>query len=595
MSTATQDIYDLANIFRIQSIEMVEVTAAGHPTSCASMAELIATVFFHPEVGMRFDPQDPRALTNDKFVLSKGHAAPILYCAQAHAGSFPKEDLMKLRTIGSDLEGHPTPRLPFIDFATGSLGQGLNNACGVAYSMKYFEKRDARVYTLCGDGELAEGSNWEALHFASLYKLNNYVVILDANRLGQSMPTSLEHHLEIYEARAKAFGFHTLVIDGHNVEEIVAALKTVETQTDKPTFIVAKTFKGKGCIEGIEDSPVWHGKPFGGKSKATIDHIKAQIKNPAVHLVPRSPVKEEIKEEVITHTVGELTYTQGQMISTRLAFGNILKKMGDKDKRIIGVDADVKNSTFSCKLKEAHPDQFIDCYIAEQNMVGVSVGVSKRQRIPFASTFATFFTRAADHIRMGVVSQANVKYVGTHVGISIGTDGPSQMGLEDISLFRGLPHALVFYPTDAIAMEHAMVHAVNYNGPVFIRTNRPDTPIIYDNHETFAIGDNKIVKRNPAAQITIIAAGVTLNEALFAVETLAAEGIHVNLIDLFCVKPINPENIRNLATQTNNTILVVEDHYPEGGLTDAVRGAVSTDGFKIHQLAVMDVPRSGQP
>jgi len=225
MSTVTQDLYDLANIFRIQSIEMVEVTQAGHPTSCSSMAEIIATLFFHPEVGMKFDPQHPRELTNDKFVLSKGHAAPILYCAWSHAGTVPKEDLMKLRTLGSDLEGHPTPRLSFIDFATGSLGQGLNNACGVAYSMKYMEKRDTRVYTLVGDGELAEGSNWEALHFASLYKLNNFVVILDCNRLGQSMPTSLEHHLEIYEARAKAFGFNTLVIDGHNVEEITAALK----------------------------------------------------------------------------------------------------------------------------------------------------------------------------------------------------------------------------------------------------------------------------------------------------------------------------------------------------------------------------------
>lgn len=247
-------------------------------------------------------------MTNDKFVLSKGHAAPILYCAWAHAGAFPKEDLMKLRTIGSDLEGHPTPRLPFIDFATGSLGQGLNNACGVAYSMKIMEKRDARVVTVVGDGELAEGSNWEALHFASLYNLNNFIVILDCNRLGQSMPTSLEHHLEIYEARVKAFGFNTLVIDGHKIEEIVEALKSAHAQTDKPTFIIAKTFKGKGMIEGIEDSPVWHGKPLGTHSKANVEHIKSQIKNPAVHFVPRAPVKEEIKEEVVHHTVPELHY-----------------------------------------------------------------------------------------------------------------------------------------------------------------------------------------------------------------------------------------------------------------------------------------------
>lgn len=348
-------------------------------------------------------------------------------------------------------------------------------------------------------------------------------------------------------------------------------------------------------IDGVEDSPSWHGKPLGTHSKSIIDHIRAQIKNPDVHLIPRVPVKEELKEDIIHHTVGELSYKKGEKISTRLAFGNILKRMGDKDKRVIGIDADVKNSTFSIKLKEAHPDQFIDCYIAEQNMVGVAVGTSKRHKIPFASTFATFFTRAADHIRMGVVSQANVKYVGTHVGVSIGTDGPSQMGLEDISLFRGLPHALVFYPSDAVSMEHAMVHAVNYDGPVFIRCNRPDTPVLYDNSETFAIGDNKILRTHELAKVTIVAAGITLNESLEAANTLEAEGIHVNIIDLFSIKPLNAENIRQCAHRTNGVILCVEDHYPEGGLTDAVRAACSLDGFKIHQLAVMDVPRSGQP
>ena len=389
------------------------------------MAEIITTLFFHPEVGMRFNPNDPRDLSNDKFVLSKGHAAPILYAAWAHTGIFPKEDLMKLRTIGSDLEGHPTPRLSFVDFATGSLGQGMNNASGVAYSMKYFEKRHTKVYTLVGDGELAEGSNWEALHFAFIHKLDNFVGILDCNRLGQSDATSLAHHLEIYEARIKAFGFYVQVIDGHNVEEIAAALKNAQAHEGGPSFIIAKTFKGKGCVDGIEDSLVLHGKPFGTHSKNVIDHIKSLIKNPDVHLTVREPVIEETKEEIIEHSVGELHYKLGEKISTRMAFGNILKKLGDKDKLIVGLDADVKNSTFTDKLKAAHPDQFIDCYIAEQSMAGVACGVSKRHRVPFAATFAAFWTRAADHIRMGAISQANVKYIGTHAGISIGTDGPS--------------------------------------------------------------------------------------------------------------------------------------------------------------------------
>lgn len=572
---------------------MTDASGSGHPTSCASMAEITATIFFHPEVGMRFDPKHPRDPSNDKFILSKGHAAPILYAAWAEAGFVDKADLLNLRKYGNDLEGHPTPRLEFVDVATGSLGQGLNAGVGMAYSMKNFEKSNNRVYCLIGDAEMQEGSNWEAMNFASYYKLDNVIAMVDCNRLGQSASTSLDHNVEAHAARFKAFGFNTLIVDGHDVDAIVGALKSAYENTGSPTGIIFKTFKGKGLGEKYEDLQPWHGKPI--KNPEVIDMLNAAIKNQDAAIEPRKPDEEVKFPEAVVHTVGELNYELGKKIATRATFGESLKKLGEADSRIIGVDADVKNSTMAIKLFETHPEQFINCFVAEQNMVGVSLGAGVRGRIPFCATFGAFYTRAADHIRMAAVSFSNIKFVGTHVGVSIGADGPSQMGLEEIGLFRAIPNCTIFYPSDAVSFEWAMVLAANTHGNFYLRANRPETPVLYSNTETFEIGQSKIIKQGDSDKITIIGAGATLNEAVEASKTLEGEGINVTIVDLFCVKPIDSATIIAAAKKTNDTILVVEEHYPEGGCAEAIRSATSLEGIKVHSLNVMEIPRSGQP
>lgn len=352
-------LQDVAHRMRIDSIKMTDASNSGHPTSCSSMAELISTIFFHPD-GMNFNPHDPRSFSNDKFVLSKGHAAPILYSAWSEAGHVKKEDLLRLRKIDCDLEGHPTPRLDFIDVATGSLGQGLNAACGMAYSMKYFEKVSNRVFALMGDGEMAEGSNWEAMNFASYYKLDNLIAIVDVNRLGQSDKTSLEHEIKTYKDRFTAFGFDTITIDGHSIKEIIGALSKAKKAKGKPTAIIAKTFKGKYFINSIEDSIGWHGKPLGKESTAVIEDIEKLIKNPETKLTPTLPKSKASKPTIMSLAVPEMTYNKGDKVSTRKAFGDCLKLLGEKCEYIVGVDADVKNSTFLEFLKKSKPDQFID-------------------------------------------------------------------------------------------------------------------------------------------------------------------------------------------------------------------------------------------
>ena len=589
----TETLQDIANKLRATSIKMTDASGSGHPTSCASMAEITATCFFHPEVGMRFYPKNPRSPANDKFILSKGHAAPILYAAWAEAGYVDKAELMNLRKFGCDLEGHPTPRLAFVDVATGSLGQGLNAGVGMAYSIKNFEKRENKVFVLIGDAEMQEGSNWEAMNFASYYKLDNVIAMVDCNRLGQSAATSLEHQFEVYGARFESFGFHTQIVDGHDVDAIAAALKVAHETEGKPSAIIFKTFKGKGCGEEVEDHQPWHGKPL--KNDKVIEAIEARIKDKDATMVPRAPA-EEVKElEPFTHAAPSLSYTLGEKIATRATFGAALKRLGDENPRIIGLDADVKNSTMAIKLFEAHPDQFVNCFVAEQNLVGVSLGVGARGYVPFCATFGTFFTRAADHIRMAAVSFANIKFVGTHVGVSIGADGPSQMGLEDIALFRAIPDATVFYPSDAVSMEWAMQIAANTKGIFYIRANRPATPVVYENTETFAIGQSKIVKQADTDKVTVVAAGATFGEAIAAHETLAAEGISFTLVDLFSVKPVDKDTILSAASKTGGTVLVVEEHYPEGGCAEAVRSALALEDVKVHSLNVMEIPRSGQP
>nr|XP_018899753.1 PREDICTED: transketolase-like protein 2 isoform X2 [Bemisia tabaci] len=591
-----QDLKDLANKLRLDSIDATNSSKSGHPTSCSSMAEIMSVLFFHT---MKYKLSEPRDASNDRFVLSKGHAAPILYAAWAEAGLFPVSDLKNLRKIDSDLEGHPTPRLNFIDVGTGSLGQGLSVACGMAYVGKYFDKASYRVYCLIGDGESAEGSIWEAMHFASYYKLDNLCAIFDVNRLGQSEAASLGHNMEAYRKRAEAFGFNAIVVDGHDVEELVKAFHEASVSKNKPTAILAKTFKGKNFPD-IEDLENWHGKPLGDKSNAVVEHLKNLIKNKGPFKINTA---KELVEDAPKISISNIklsappSYKLGENVATRLAYGTALAKIGSSNHRVIALDGDTKNSTFSDKLKKAHPEQYIECFIAEQNLVGVAIGCACRDRtVAFVSTFATFFTRAFDQIRMGAISQTNVNFAGSHCGVSIGEDGPSQMALEDIAMFRAIPGSTVFYPSDAVSTERAVELAANTKGICFIRTSRPETAVIYKNEEPFKIGQAKVVKQSANDQLLIIGAGVTLYEALAAADELAKAGIHARVIDPFTIKPIDAATIITNAKQAGGRIITVEDHYSQGGLGEAVQSAVALErDIIVHKLAVAAIPRSGPP
>ncbi|CAB3406904.1 unnamed protein product [Caenorhabditis bovis] len=591
-SQLRNDLEDAANRMRISSIEMTCASKSGHPTSSTSAAEIMATLFFHE---MRYDIAEPKSASADRFVLSKGHACPILYAAWEEAGLLSHKDVLSLRKIDSDIEGHPTPRLNFIDVATGSLGQGLGAAAGMAYVGKYIDKASYRVYCLLGDGESAEGSVWEAAAFASIYKLDNLVAIVDVNRLGQSQQTSLGHDMDTYKARFAAFGFNAIVVDGHNIDELLAAYETARNTKDKPTAILAKTLKGKG-IDNVENLDNWHGKPVPAE---TIESIRKRLHGSEKgKLVARKPVDDAPKIDL---NVGNIrmarpNYALGDKVATRAAYGTALAKLGDASPRVIGLDGDTKNSTFSDKLLKAHPEQFIECFIAEQNLVGVAVGAQCRDRtIPFTSTFAAFFTRATDQIRMAAVSFANLKCVGSHVGVSIGEDGPSQMALEDLAIFRAIPNSTVFYPTDAVSAERATELAANTKGIVFIRTSRPALPVLYENDEPFAIGKAKVLRKSDNDSVVLIGAGVTTYEALKAAEKLETEGIHATVIDPFTIKPLDSATIAEYAKKAGGKVLTVEDHYPAGGIGEAVSAALADLPIRVRSLCVRDVPRSGPP
>ncbi|XP_061668479.1 transketolase-like protein 2 [Syngnathoides biaculeatus] len=589
-----QALKDVANKLRIHSIKATCASNSGHPTSCCSAAEVMSVLFFH---AMRYKADDPRNACNDRFVLSKGHAAPILYAAWAEAGFLKESELLNLRKIESDLEGHPTPKLPFVDVATGSLGQGLSAACGMAYTGKYFDKSSYRVYCIMGDGECSEGSVWEAMAFASHYKLDNLVAIMDVNRLGQSEPAPLQHDMEIYHKRCEAFGWNTYVVDGHNVEELCKAFWNAKQFKGKPTCIVAKTFKGKG-LKGIEDHLNWHGKPI-PKDKVTelLKDIQDQIQLPNKTLLPELPEDDTAPADLTIIHLASPTYKKGEKMATRRAYGVALAKLGRTSNRVVALDGDTKNSTFSETFLKEFPDRFIECFIAEQNMVGVAIGCASRDRtVAFASTFATFLSRAYDQIRMGAISQSNVNLVGSHCGVSIGEDGPSQMALEDLAMFRAIPTCTVFYPSDAVSTERAVELAANTKGICFIRTSRPDTPVIYAPEEPFEIGVAKVVRQSNSDLVTVIGAGVTLHEALAAADVLEREGKNIRVIDPFTIKPLDADTILASAKATGGHIITVEDHYKEGGLGEAVLSAVGQEqGIVVTQLAVTSVPRSGKP
>ena len=585
IETDSELLKGIANQLRIHSIEATTAAGSGHPTSCCSAADLAAALFFGH---MKYDPKNPHYYNNDRFILSKGHAAPLLYAVWAENGFIPVAELTKLRQYGNDLEGHPTPRLAFADVATGSLGQGLGVGVGMALAARQ-DKLDYNTYVLMGDGEIAEGAVWEAASLAGIYKLNNLIAIVDANRLGQSQATAFGHDINVYRDRFKAFGWRVEEVDGHDVEEIIEVLGGIGLD-DKPLAIVAKTYKGAG-VSFLQDKEHWHGKPL-SQEEATkaVAELQPSARSGIGVPIP-APTQLPAPNLTAPASYPAISYKLGDQIATREAYGAALVRIGEANPAVVAMDGDTKNSTYAEKFFKKFPERFTECFIAEQNLVGVAVGFSTRGHVPFASTFATFFTRAADHIRVAGISQANIKLVGSHVGVSIGEDGPSQMALEDLALMRAVVGSTVLYPSEAVATEKLLEQMAQHKGLCFLRTSRPKTPVIYSNDEQFPIGGAKVLRTGDKA--TVVAAGVTLFEALKAADQLKAEGINITVVDAYSVKPLGKKEILAAAQKTHNTVITVEDHYAEGGLGDAVAGELSCEGIKVHKLAVNGIPRSG--
>ena len=597
MTTSVAALKNLATELRIDSILSTTEAGSGHPTSCMSAAEIVATLFFGE---MRFDPKDPQNTDNDRFVLSKGHAAPILYAAWAHAGLFPRADLLNLRRIDSDLEGHPTPRLPFVDVATGSLGQGICAAVGTALNARRIGS-DYRTYVLLGDGEMAEGSVWEAADVALYHKLDNLCGIVDVNALGQSRHTQFEHRMDEIAARWNAFGWHTLIVDGHDVEALLHAFAAARAAKNNPTMILARTIKGKG-VAAVEGKDGWHGRAF--KKGEEVDKAIAELKTQLVPggsspSIPPPAAKQRASAAPDYSKIAPPSYKPGEQVATREAWGTALAALGAIDHRVVSLDADVKNSTFSDRFEKAFPDRFYQNFIAEQVMVGAAMGLAARGAIAFATTFACFLARAADFIRMAGLSNArhqlNVKLTGSHAGISIGEDGPSQMALEDLSMMRAVPDCAVLYPCDAVSAERLVAEMAAYHGLAYMRTSRPKTDIVYGLDERFPIGGSKVMYESASDVATVVAAGVTVFEARKAYAQLKGEGIHIRVIDAYSVQPMDAATLVASGKATRGVIITVEDHYATGGLGDAVAEAVAPAGFGVHRLAVRELPRSGQP
>ncbi len=602
---------NIATRLRIDSVRSTSQAGSGHPTTCLSAAEIMAALFFSE---MRYDARNPQHPHNDRFVLSKGHAAPILYAAWAEAGLFPREHLMTLREIGSDLEGHPTPRLKFVDVATGSLGQGICAAVGTALNARRINS-PYRTYVLIGDGESSEGSVWEAAQAAAHARLDNLCGITDVNGLGQSRPTPWGHDTRELAARWRAFGWHTIEVDGHDLAQLLEAFKEARSQHGRPTMILARTIKGKG-VEALEraaksfaDAPTgswdpkynWHGKPVKKEeTEKAIAELEAQmVVNAPKPSAPAAPASTAAVNEKtsIASAMPVPAYKLGQEVATREAYGTALAALGKLDSRVVALDADVGNSTFSEKFEHVSELQprFYEFFIAEQVMVGAAMGLAARGAIPFPSSFACFLSRAADFIRMAGISNVNVKLAGSHAGISIGEDGPSQMALEDLAMMRAVPNCHVLYPCDAPSAERMVALAAYTPGPAYIRTSRPKTPVIYGNEERFEIGGSKVLRESADDAITVVAAGVTVFEALKAHDALAKEGIRIRVVDAYSIQPIDAPTMVRAARATRNAIITVEDHYIHGGLGDAVAEAVSPQGIAVHRLGVREIPRSGRP
>jgi transketolase len=588
-------LQNLATQLRIDSVRATTEAGSGHPTTCLSAADVVAALFF---AEMRFDPRDPQHPEADRFVLSKGHGAPLLYAAWAAAGAFPREQLLELRKITSDLEGHPTPRLPFVDVATGSLGQGLCAGVGLALNARRIGS-DYRTYVLLGDGESAEGAVWEAAEVGAWQGLDNLCGITDVNGLGQSRPTQWAHDVEAFASRYRAFGWHAITIDGHDLGQILAALDEARATTGKPTMIVARTVKGKG-VKIFEGKDGWHGKALtkGGQVDQAIAELDAQRieTSDSAPVIPKpARRRDEGALPDFPSAVAPPAYALGDQVATREAYGTALAALGAVDARIVALDADVKNSTFSERFEQRFPERFYQVFIAEQVMIGAAMGLASRGAIPFPSTFACFLERAADFIRMAGISGLNVKMAGSHAGVSIGEDGPSQMALEDLAMMRAVPNCTVLYPCDATSAERLVALAAVTPGPVYLRTTRPKTPVTYPAGETFVVGGSKTLRESGTDVATVVAAGITVFEALEAHTRLAADGIAIRVIDAYSVQPIDRDALVAAGRATGGRLITVEDHYAHGGLGDAVSEAVSDHGFRVQRLAVREIPRSGEP
>lgn len=580
----------MANRLRRHSLLSTAAAKSGHPSTCLSCAEIVSTLFFH---FLRFDLNDPDNAANDRFVLSKGHAAPILWAALGESGAFPLEELLNLRKIDSELEGHPTPRSPYVDVTTGSLGQGLANAVGMAFASR-LNHADNQIYVLLGDGEIAEGSVWEAAALAAHYRLSNIIGIVDVNRLGQSEATMAGHNLDAYKKRFEAFGWDAKIVDGHDIEALIEAMSDAVDNKTRPCAILAKTFKGKG-VSFMEDADGWHGKPVTDPEelKQALAEVGGE-KTPAEKLHLAKPRSMAPKPSLPADIGITCDYGKDDKAATRQAYGKGLAKLGYLDKRVVALDGDCKNSTFSDLFRKEHPDRFFECFIAEQVMVGAASGLASQGMIPFASTFACFLTRAYDFIRIAGISGINLKLCGSHAGVSIGEDGPSQMALEDLAMMRAVGGSTVLYPSDAVSAEKLVAEAARTKGITYIRTSRPATAILYGNEESFPIGGSKVLRSSGSDKATLVGAGVTLHEAVKAADLLAGEGISVRVIDLYSIKPVDSKTLQQAARETG-LIITVEDHYPEGGIGEAVRSALDNVPCKISSLAVRGIPRSGTP
>jgi len=601
-------VADLAAQLRVDSIRSSTSAGSGHPTSSMSAADILADL-----VGrhLRYDWDDPGSPANDHLIFSKGHASPLLYSVFKAVGAVSEHELLNgYRRFGQRLAGHPTPALPWVDVATGSLGQGLPDGVGVALAGRYLDRLPYRTWVLCGDSELAEGSIWEALDKASYYRLSNLIAIIDVNRLGQRGATDLGWDTAAYADRALAFGARTIEIDGHDLSVIDHALIEAASHTggDQPTVIIAKTIKGKGFSE-VEDSPDWHGKPF---PPDMADRAIAELGG-VRDLVVRGPVPEPARQgpaprHPSTVDKGEKSqpgkdwpeYKPGDMIATRKAYGDALVALGARDDKVVALDGEVSNSTYASKFAAAFPERYFEMFIAEQQMVAAATGLAVRGYKAYASTFAAFLTRAYDFIRMGAVSGVHLRLVGSHAGVEIGADGPSQMALEDLAMMRAVHGSTVLYPADGTSTVALTAAMADQPGISYLRTTRGSYPGLYEPGEEFRVGGSKVLRSSPADQVALVGAGVTLHECLRAADQLAGEGITARVIDLYSVKPVDAATLMASAEATSGRIVVAEDHHPEGGIGSAVADALLAAGqrdlsvgISLVHLAVREMPGSG--